>query len=147
MLHYCSCNYSLEDIADELLVKNVKINEKNRMGLTPLMVAADRGNLTMIRKLIQSNCDINTVGRNGSTAVMLSVRRYLVYDTTDQAMKCLQYLIDANADVNIVDENGDNALMQYPQCWGRQTKKVMVSLINHGCDINHINNVENFGVC
>ena len=110
------------------------------MGLAPLMVAAEHGNLTMIRKLIKSNCDINAVDRNGSTAVMLSVRCYLGYDKTDKARACIEYLMDANADMNIVDENGHNALMQYPEHWDEDTKEVVVSIIRHGCDVNHINN-------
>ena len=47
VLHY-SVEHGLEDIANELIRSNVNTNEKNRMGLTALMIAAQSGNLRMI---------------------------------------------------------------------------------------------------
>ena len=139
VLHY-AVKYGLEDIVDELIMKNVTVNEKNQDGLTALMIGAQRGNLRMIEKLMRSECDFNAVDRNGSTAVMISVKHYLVDDRTDEAMACVQELINADVDLNISDEYGNNALMQYSEYWDEDTDELMFSLIRGGCDVNHINN-------
>ena len=47
VLHY-AVKHELEEIVDELIEKNVSVNEKNEEGLTALMIAAESRNLTMI---------------------------------------------------------------------------------------------------
>ena len=138
VLHY-AVEHEMEEIVDELIDKNVSVNERNEKGLTALMIAAEKGNLTIIRKLIQSKCEINAVDRKGSTPVIISVRNYLMGDRSDEAIECIQELIDAKADLSMCDDDGNNALMTLTEWWDKDVSEVLILLIRAGCDVNCIN--------
>lgn len=138
VLHY-AVEHELEEIVDELIEKNVSVNERNEKGLTALMIAAENGNLAILKKLIKSKCEINALDRKGLTAVMISVRNYLLGDRSDEAIECIQELIDAKADLSICDDDGNNALMNLTERWDEDASEVLILLIRAGCDVNCVN--------
>lgn len=62
------------EIADMLLRAGADPSAQNRLGVTPLYLAALNGNAAMIRKLLDAGADANQVDRTGETVLMVAAR-------------------------------------------------------------------------
>ncbi|KAL2116378.1 hypothetical protein VTJ04DRAFT_8545, partial [Mycothermus thermophilus] len=83
------CNAALEEVLktrDRAILSQV--NEKDAMGVTPLMYAAKLGNEGHVRALLDAGADVNTENNYGETALCLA------------SANVLHLLIGAGADVN-----------------------------------------------
>ena len=73
-LHYAVATDALPAL-DLLLKANGKINVRDQIFRTPMMRAAEGGNLPMVGKLIELGSDPDAFDRRGDTALHLAVRR------------------------------------------------------------------------
>lgn len=116
-----------KDIVEYLLQQgaNASIPDGNRT--LPLHWAAYNGNLDMVKLLLDSKPKtLNSLGNQGSTALMLSAR--------NSKMDVLKYLLDKNANVNIRDELGYLPLHWATQNGHLDTVKLLID--NDLCDVN-----------
>lgn len=96
---------------------------------TPLMVAAylagQYGVTDIVDALIKAGCNLNLTNSNGSTALMIAVRRPAVIVT--------KTLIDAGCNLNLQDKEGNTALMMaiLNRCFD-----TVNMLIDAGCDLS-----------
>jgi ankyrin repeat protein len=92
------------DLTDVLLRANANVKAANRVGMTPLAMAALYGNPAMIDRLLKGGADARELGANGETTVMFAAR-----NGNPQAVKLL---VEAGADVNARERlRGTTALM------------------------------------
>ncbi len=86
-----------------LLYANVNVNEKNYAGITPMTVAAEKGNMDIIRLLVENGkADINAKSSYGVTP--------LIAATAAGQAEVVQYLIKHGADSTAKDDLGKTAL-------------------------------------
>jgi ankyrin repeat protein len=88
-------------------------------GATPLMRAAKKGDLAMMRLLVEHGADVNAASGNGGTALMFvsgrgGLGRFGVYEakraTETDFVEGAKLLLQHGAEVNAVDEAGQSAL-------------------------------------
>ena len=87
-----------------LIKAGAKVTVANRLGVTPLMLAATNGNATMIDALLKAGANANEVSPEGETVLMTASR------TGDS--KAVAVLLEAGASVNATESwRGETALM------------------------------------
>ncbi|XP_022326507.1 uncharacterized protein LOC111126282 [Crassostrea virginica] len=93
----------LYDMAEVLISHdNYNINQEDRNGQTPLMLAVILGEEEIIRLLVRAGADINEINNAGKSALLIALE--------DAKFDIAEYLIKHGSDVNIVDRLGQSAL-------------------------------------
>ena len=87
-----------------LVWPGVKFDQRNAHDETPLMLAALRGNLAAVRKLVAMDADVN---KTGWTA--------LHYAATNAHLEIMQLLLDEHAYIDAESPNGSTPLMMAAQ--------------------------------
>ncbi|MFB0553289.1 MAG: ankyrin repeat domain-containing protein [Phycisphaerae bacterium] len=103
-----------------LLSKGADVNEKNRMGWTPLHTAIQNRRQALIEPLIAKGADINATNNRGQTPLMAAV-----YIGQKDAV---ELLIAKGADINVIG-GGDNALSLAKK---RRNQEIVDLLVKHG---------------
>jgi ankyrin repeat protein len=84
------------EIAEQLIRAGADASAQNRLGVTPLYIAAENGNAAMIRKLLDAGANANQVDRmTGETVLMVATR------TGD--VDAVRTLLNRGADPNAVE--------------------------------------------
>jgi len=101
------------------------VNAKDEGGLTPLMEAAQAGELKELKALIQKGADVNVIDQYGWTALNYAVAK-------PDAAK-VKLLLDSGSEVNTKDRRGMTPLM-----WASLSGKseVVKLLLTKGAEIN-----------
>jgi ankyrin repeat protein len=107
-------------IADLLAAQQVRVDALNRVGETPLMIAALRGDLVIARRLVELGAQVN---RPGWTP--------LHYAATGGHVAMTRWLLEESAYIDADSPNGTTPLMMAAR-QGRQT--VVELLISEGAD-------------
>ena len=103
-----------------LIYANVDVNEKNYAGLTPLTIAAEKGNLPIIQLLVErGKANVNAKSSYGITP--------LIAAAAAGKSKAAIYLIGQGADVNVKDDLGKTPLLYA----SKFNEPQMVSLLAH----------------
>jgi ankyrin repeat protein len=115
----------IQNIINELISKGVSLDSQNRLGLTPLELAAGQWDVDVCKLLIQAGADVNAKGSRGWGRTPLQwallgingfgfkMKRYnydVVANLVSKRMKTINLLLDNGADVNAQDNYGDSAL-------------------------------------
>ncbi|WP_428897956.1 Ankyrin repeat [Parelusimicrobium proximum] len=150
------------DSVQMLIYARVDPNEKNDEGFTPAAIAAEVGNMDIMRFLVETGkVDINMPSVFDITPLIQAsanshdkIIEYLiskgaVVDTVDTlgksalshaaehgCVKCIDILVKNTADVNRADKLGDTPLTLAIK---NQQDKAAVALIKYGSDINYTN--------
>jgi 26S proteasome non-ATPase regulatory subunit 10 len=85
-------------------IKDFEIDEQDNAGWSALHVASSKGDLEMVRQLIENGADVNLKTNNGVTPVHLAVS----HDDAD----VVKYLIDHNGSVRTKDNLDRTALQR-----------------------------------
>lgn len=102
LLAHAASNKQIETI--KLLLKHgAEINNKNKSGISALMIASINGYDSIIKYLIAEGADINATDKDGNNALMLAVSK----GRTDIA----KYLVSINININQQNNKGRTALM------------------------------------
>ncbi len=146
------------DITEKLLKSGVPVDSLIK-GSTPLIMAARKGHLAIIKLLLEHEATIDMRDINGATALMNAVKngnniitaQYLIEQGADiHALdqrhntpliiatyqgnpKILQLLLDQGANINAKNNNGNTALIFIARRGHLQAAEL---LINRGADIN-----------
>ena len=118
-LHDAARNGDIDQV-QLLLSQGANVNEKNRMGWTPLHTAVQNRRLALIEPLIAKGADINATNNRGQTPLMAAV-----YIGQKDAV---ELLIAKGADINIIG-GGDNALSLAKK---RRNTEIADLLVKHG---------------
>ena len=89
------------DRVKTLVGQGSDVNAKNRMGMTPLVVAAMNSRTAVCEFLISKGADLNAKDGRGQTAL------YLAVDKNNKEL--VELLVKKGADVNIATGRGENA--------------------------------------
>ncbi len=114
-----------ERMVAALLKADAKVNTRNRYGDTPIMLAAIKGHLPIVKQLYEAGAEINHPGWTP-----------LIYAATGGHSAIVEYLIGSGAFLNTASPNGSSALMMAVRGSHLETVKVLLS---HGADVNHRN--------
>jgi len=95
-------NVFYETIAQHLEL-GADVNERNKYGITPLMYAANNGNLSMVNLLLSYGADVNAAYLHSWTPLMLAVY--------NEHIEIVKILIGNGAKVNYRNYNDDTALI------------------------------------
>lgn len=85
------------------------VNARNKLGDTPLLIAARNGRVNVLKVLLDNGAEINARDDRGETALMRASSNVAVGDGPND-VKAVRLLIAGGADVNLKDNNGYTAL-------------------------------------
>jgi len=122
------------EMVEFFLQKGINVNLKNKNGKTPLIEAAYIKNIDIVKMLCRAGANINIQDINGKTPLQHAVH--------EKNVKMIKFLLEEErADINIKDKFGNRVLF-----YTIENKKIEYNrdianyLIDHGADINEINN-------
>ncbi len=101
-LMYSSAKVERINITKFLIKNGANVNAQNNDGETPLMYAANGGNISTVMYLLDHKAEVNIKSSVGNTALMYAAQ------VNNPAV--VRYLLENGADVNIQNEYGCNAL-------------------------------------
>jgi hypothetical protein len=87
---------------EENIGRGLNINERDRYGFTPLILAAYYGYGPLVKFLCEKGANINAQDNEGNSA--------LIYAADNGYVDTFNILMDSGADVNLVNKQGHNAL-------------------------------------
>ena len=105
------------------------VNQKDREGFTPLMRAADRGQLNVVRSLLNSGAAVDAKGKGGMTPLMLAAR--------NGHLPVVKLLLESGANANVsvpTMETGEISVLIWGIMSGNQP--VVQTLITNGAEVN-----------
>jgi ankyrin repeat protein len=103
------------------------VNAREAFGITPLMRAAEKGQLDVVKSLVSMGADVNARSEGGVAALLYAVR--------GGHLEVVDYLVDHGADVNAMDSMGFTPLM-LAAIPGKLD--IVQSLIEKGADVNAV---------
>ncbi len=113
------------DAMDALVKNGANVHTRGKGDKTPLMIAAEKGNLAACQFLLSKGADIHARDTNGNTALMLAVKKGKI-DT-------IRTLISAGADIHAVNVFGETALILA----AKKTEEITQELLRHGAKVEH----------
>ena len=122
-----ACGRGYVEIVNELLQsRNIKVNLQDQNSSTPLLWAARKGNLDIVKALIQKEADPNIAGMYAITPLIASIK----FGHSHIAL----FLADLpNINLNHIDKDGNTALQI--SCKNGQ-ENVVLHLLEKGAYIN-----------
>lgn len=96
-------NNDINKINSILKSGKADINSKDKYCETALMIASYKGNLEIVKLLVDNGADVNIKSDIGNTALMFASE----YGQLD----IVKYLVENGADINIKDDDGESALI------------------------------------
>jgi ankyrin repeat protein len=120
-----------EDNVNESIFKSPSPSdiESRKMRYPLALITASRtNNISIVKKLLDMDVDVNVKNKDGRNALMLA--------SLNGNTKIVKMLLDKGADVNVKDNNGDNALM-----WAslNGNTEIVKMLLDKGADVNEKN--------
>jgi ankyrin repeat protein len=108
-----------------LLAPGIDLNLANRQGETPLMMAAIKGNLELVQKLVERGADINREG--------WAPLHYAASAGLEHSVAIASYLLEHSAYIDAASPNGSTPLMLAAQ----YSSEAMVKLLlEEGADVS-----------
>jgi len=117
-------------------------NDKNKIGVTPLIIACRYGYENIVKYLIEHGANVNEVIEDGNTALTVACS----YNYDDKNENIIKYLIDHEADVNKKGITYSNLAGSYIKdmkvtpliftCIGYES--IAKYLIDHGANVNEV---------
>jgi len=92
---------------ETLLPARPDMTIRNRYGGVSVIPASERGHVDYVRRVVQTEIDVNHINNLGWTALLEAV---ILGDGTEPYQQIVQLLLDAGADASIADKDGITAL-------------------------------------
>ncbi|MBA8666815.1 ankyrin repeat domain-containing protein [Holosporaceae bacterium 'Namur'] len=119
-----AAQFDMVELANILINKGAAINATDSRGNTPLIFAAESGDISSMQLLLSKGADVNIQNREGNTALMLAINAEVV-----------KLLIKNGADINIENNTNRTALNIAIESG---TETVTELLIKKGAKVNMI---------
>jgi ankyrin repeat protein len=97
---------------ETLLPANPDLTIRNRYGGISVIPASERGHVAYVRRVVQTDIDVNHVNDLGWTALLEAV---ILGDGSEPYQQIVRILLDAGADPSIADNDGVTALQHAEQ--------------------------------
>ncbi|MCE4566054.1 ankyrin repeat domain-containing protein [Maribellus sp. CM-23] len=114
--------------ADSLILTGMDVNIAANEGVTPLMYAAEEGNLHFIEKLLQVGADVNQLPGNKVTALQSAI--------IANKVEAAELLLQNSANLNTKDQWGNTPVLNAAQ---NNSPEMLRLLLRWGADVNHAN--------
>ena len=137
-------------IADMLLKAGAKVNEADANGNTPLMFAALKGEMPLLRTLLQNNADPEQQNKYGITPLMLAaggghiapVQELLNWHTNpnihdQEGRTALLWALESNLYKTVETQVLANIYSVFSYDVGRDHNQILEALVTHGANLNH----------
>ncbi|BCS82822.1 putative ankyrin repeat protein [Cotonvirus japonicus] len=139
--HYKQIPDALLKIKAILINSKTRINAKNKLGWTALMIASRNSSTTcsdeVVELLLEYGANPDKQNIDGDTALILACQ----YSRTDSSIKTVNLLLDYGADINITDDNGWTALITTTRFINTTSDiNVIDILMEKGANINDTTN-------
>ena len=115
-------------VVAKLIAANANVNQAENDGVTPLLIACQKGHTEIVTKLIAANADVNQANNNGATPLYVACQ--------NGRAEVVTKLIAANADVNQADNDGVTPL--YIACQNGHTE-IVAKLIAANANVDQAN--------
>lgn len=116
---------TIEQIKELVMANPSVVNNINKEGFSPLILACYRGNNDVAKYLIENNCDIN-----GNSAMGTPLMSCIVKGNNEMSA----FLIEKKANPNLADVNGMTALIYSVQF---QNINIIELLLKNNADKSH----------
>jgi len=113
---------------DSLISSGIDVNIGANEGVTPLMYAAQEGNLYIIKKLLQAGADVNQIPNNKITALQSAI--------IAGKKEAAELLLESGAGLNTKDMYGNTPVLNAAQ---NNDPGMVALLINSGAAVNGAN--------
>ena len=100
---------------EALIPANPDMTIRNRYGGISVIPACERGHVEYVRRVVQTDTDVNHVNDLGWTALLEAV---ILGDGSDRYQEIVRILLAAGADPSIADNDGVKAL-QHAEAMGQ----------------------------
>lgn len=114
-----------------LLEKGADINEKDKIGITPLIKAVEKGDKEMIEMLIKKGANINDNDIDGFTPLIIAT-----YNSNTDTVKIL---LNQGVGINYKDRNGNTALTIAAT---RNNQEITARILREVIKVNHNNSIK-----
>ena len=119
-------------------------NALNRIGATPLMMAARLADAPLMRVLLELGADPAITNEDGSTLLMVAAGFGIHSPGEDpgteaEALECVQIALELGGDVNVIDANNETALHGAAY---RGANSIVQLLVDHGADTFDVVNAD-----
>lgn len=145
-----SGNLSSLDLVRDLVAHGADVNARhgrynagrgrlNRTDATPLLLAAETGDLPLIKLLVEFGADPTITNSENCTPLLAAAGVGVLSNgdetagTEEEAIATIEYLLSLGADINAVDDNGNAAM--HGAAYKSWTKLVDL-LSEHGADVD-----------
>lgn len=123
-------NNNVEEVND-LLKQDIKMNEQDTAGRTPIMIAVYNNNPTIVKLLIDAGANINIQDNIKNNPFL--------YASAEGYIDILNLLIEAGADTKITNRYGGTALI--PAAERGHLEIIYALLTRTNVNVNHINDL------
>ncbi|KAF2797460.1 ankyrin [Melanomma pulvis-pyrius CBS 109.77] len=128
-LHRIIVDLSGADLRTQLELDPARIDERDGLGMTPLMWAASRGDYANLQILLSHNASINLRDMQNKSVMH--------YAASSASLGCIKALLDANVDHSVEDEYGNTPLhgISYSYASPLAIRGCILALQGQGADI------------
>ncbi|MHB1949434.1 MAG: ankyrin repeat domain-containing protein [Gammaproteobacteria bacterium] len=114
---------------------NSILTKDGKKTITPLLIAVERGSLSIVKELIDAKANLNQADHSGTTPLMLSINKLGLKDA--QRREIFKTLLDAKADPNQADSVGYPSLMWAVRRAEPEMQEIVKELINSGAILEY----------
>ncbi|XP_065826994.1 death-associated protein kinase 1-like isoform X2 [Oscarella lobularis] len=126
-LIHVSCKSNHSNVIHYLLDLEEQCDDMNDNGHTPLMIATIKGSLSVVQRLLELGCSLESKSKNGKSLLHLACNTY-----GNRHTSMAHLLLDAGATANEVDETGESVLRTACR---RNLLSVVTRLADSGCSL------------
>jgi len=111
----------VRELIENLPEEDAFLDEANKDGYNPLMIAVQRNNIDIVKTLLRKKANVHaTLMRNKATALHIAAQ--------ENNPECIRLLVEAGADINCPDKEGVTPLMRAAQEGNLDVVKLLVEL-------------------
>ena len=129
-IHLAAANGDLADVKNHLQAGaevNAIDRTRSNQGMTPLMFAAEKGHLDVVKYLLANGADVTARARGAKTALIFAVNR------NKGQQDVITLLLDHGADVNARDRDDGTPLLKAAEYGNFE---IVQCLVEKGADVN-----------
>jgi ankyrin repeat protein len=133
-LHRLALGQKDPDIFEFFIKAGAEVDQKDALGNSPLLNAALRNTLEIVKLLSEKTKNINVANEKGQTALMLALQR--------NQLEVVDFLVDEGANINVLDASGNTLGYYLVYSFDPNKPEVFEAKLNwaidHGLSLNTV---------